>query len=561
MTRPLPGSARTRFVVLAAVVFCGAAVLATWPAVRHVSSAYLAEGRPDFGEAARGDHLQSSYRLWLFGHQLGRGELPWVDPYTFQPESGDDVALGGWPFGLLAWPFYALGGPVVGWNLFTLLALALAGAAACWWLRELELGRAAALVGGLAFALAPYRLNQSTGHMLGAVSLLLPVSLACFERALRSRPRWHVGAAAALASIPLSGQVHLALGAVPFFGLYALCRTRNRRHLGAAALTVAVAIAAGALVQRTVIAHSIAAGGRSFEELESYSAFTRDLVSRTAREGPEQFVFLGWLTLVIAAAGLVVLLVERRLGLALALGAGVLLPAAAALGAHLRLYRFAWEHVDMLRYARVPERALPIACLCLGALVAFVAEWLAGRPRGGLLVAVLACLVIVDLHVRVFHPAFADRGNEAYAVLRGEGAGRLLELPVLRPIDSRGSTYLAYELEAQRQRPLGYSTVARPRVDAVARRLWLLNCGVVGPDARSLLAGLGVRYVALHSGVYEAAGHLSVVGSARAGLREAGFRRMASAGRVELWRLTGAPRQTAVRPSAECRDWHHKIVH
>ena len=68
-------------------------------------------------------------------------------------------------------------GAVVAWNLFTLLTFAGAGGAACAWLRSLGLPRGAAVTGGLAFALAPYRVEQSAGHLLGPISLCLPLAL------------------------------------------------------------------------------------------------------------------------------------------------------------------------------------------------------------------------------------------------------------------------------------------------------------------------------------------------------------------------------------------------
>ena len=110
---------------------------------------------------------------------------------------------------------------MLAWNVFTLLAYVGAGGATCAWLRSLGLPRGAALVGGLAFALAPYRVAQSTGHLLGPISLFLPLSLLAIEK---RKPFW---AAAAITAIPLSGQVSLALGAVPFFVAYAFVRGRG----------------------------------------------------------------------------------------------------------------------------------------------------------------------------------------------------------------------------------------------------------------------------------------------------------------------------------------------
>ena len=126
----------------------------------------------------------------------------------------------GWPFAAVFGPLQALFGTVVGWNLFVLLTYVGAGGLTALWLRALGLPLAAALAGGLAFALAPYRVAQSTGHLLGPISMLLPLALYGVERRLG----WL--AAAALASIPLSGQVHLALGAIPFVLAYAVARGR-----------------------------------------------------------------------------------------------------------------------------------------------------------------------------------------------------------------------------------------------------------------------------------------------------------------------------------------------
>ena len=137
------------------------------------------------GEAAAGDHLQAEYHLWLVGHQLSRGAAPWRDPYTFRPESPRRWNFGGWPFGLPFWPLAALFGPILGWNLLVLLTYLAAGTFAYLWLRELRLPVGAALVGGLVFALEPYRVAQSAGHLRGPISALLPLSLWAFERSRR----------------------------------------------------------------------------------------------------------------------------------------------------------------------------------------------------------------------------------------------------------------------------------------------------------------------------------------------------------------------------------------
>lgn len=469
-------------------------------------SDFLAEGLPSRGEAARGDHLQSAYRLWLPGHELERGDAPWLDPYSFRPESEARVNFAGWPFGVVFWPLERLFGLVGAWNLFVLLGYVGAGAFAALWLRTLELPPGAALTGGLAFSLAPYLVAQSAaGHLLAPVSMLLPLTLLAWE--------WNSAllAGAALASIPLSGQVHLALGAIPFFVLYALLR----RGRTVAALAVAGAAAlTGLLVYAVSIRGTVGAGGRSFAQVERYSADWADFAARDPRHGLESVVFLGWVTPTLALLGLVVLLRTRRPRLALVLGLGAVVPLLIALGANLPGYEEVWRHAPGLRHTRVPERLTPIACLSIAGLVAALVAWL----RRPLVVAVVVALLFLDLRVDVYRPTPADPGNAAYAALRGEPPGPLLELPVFLPDDQRGSVYLYYAMQAPRERPAGYSTTAPPEADALMRTLRRLTCGPTTRRAafRAELVRLRVRYVALHFGVsgctFAAAGLGSQIG-------------------------------------------------
>lgn len=502
-----------------------------WPPVSDsFTTGFLAGGAPGNGEAAAGDHLQLLYHYWLVGHQVEAGNAPWSDPYTFQPEAEPVLNLQAWPFGLLFWPLDALFGVVVAWNALALLLYVAAGLAACAWLRELGLPRGPALVGGLVFALAPYRVNQSAGHLLGPISILLPLALYGFERARRGGWAWTLLAAAALASIPLSGQVHLALGAIPFVCAYGIVRARA---LGGVALAFALAVAAGLLVQETAISRSVLAGGRSLHAVEHYSAGLGDLVSRRKTE-TEKFVFLGWLTPIAALAGLALLWRDGRRRLAWLLGLGALVPILLALGTNLPLYSAVWHAFKPFRYPRVPERLMPIACLCLASLVAFAVARVA-RGRVVLVSAAALTLFAADLHVRAYGVSAADEDNAAYAALLRASPGRVLELPVFLPEIHYGSVYQYYDMQVSRERPLGYSTIAPAEADRLARRLRALNCGRMR-DPRLLLE-LGVRYVTVHRALYENTPLIVRACRAKAEtqLGALGFHRIASGGPVELW--------------------------
>jgi len=435
-------------------------VLATSPAVFETDR-FLGYGVPREGRVTPGDHLQTAYNLWLPGHQLARGAAPWLDPYSFQPEVEPRVNFAGWPFAAVYGPLQAVLGTVAGWNLFLLLTYLGAGGFAALWLRELGLPLAAALVGGLAFALAPYRVAQSTGHLLGPISMLLPLALYGVER----RKTWL--AAAALASIPLSGQVHLALGAIPFVLAYALAR--RRPWLGATA--AAAGVAGGAVVWALSLRDAVE---RPYSEVERYSATLGDFLSRDPGEF-ERFAYLGWLLPVIAIAGVGCLCFRNTISssrrLALVLGLGAIGPCLLALGANLPGYGLLWRNTP-LHATRVPERLLPIACLCLAALVAAAIACVSETQSRSRLVAWVAVAVVAaDLWVPLYDPLNADEGNAVYKRANAAPPGRLLEVPPLPPDAYAASVYLYYAMQAPRERPLGYSTSAPREAFATARRL------------------------------------------------------------------------------------------
>ena len=447
---------------LAAALYLGAGFLATSPAVFETDR-FLGYGEPRAARVTPGDHLQTAYALWLPGHQLARAAAPWLDPYSFQPELEPRVNFAAWPFAAAYGPLQALFGTVAGWNLFVLLTYVGAGGLAALWLRALGLGLGPALVGGLAFALAPYRVAQSTGHLLGPISMLLPLSLYGVER------RLVLLAAAALASIPLSGQVHLALGAIPFVLVYALARRRTTLGLVAAATGVAAGLLVWALSLRDTVE-------RPYAEVERYSAGLGDFLARDPADF-ERFVYLGWLLPLAAVVGLGCLCFRNTISpgrrLALVLGLGALVPCLLALGSNLPGYGFIWRNTP-LHATRVPERLLPIACLCLAALaavaVACVSETQA-RSRARALVVAAVVLVAIDLWVPLYDPLVADEDNPVYDRVAAAPPGRLLELPVLPPDAYAGSVYLYYSMQAPRERPLGYATSAPPEAFRVARRL------------------------------------------------------------------------------------------
>ena len=525
----------------------------------------MANGADGEGETAAGDHLQAVYRFWLVGHRLERGEAPWTDPYSFQPLVEPQSVLSGWPFGLPFWPLEAAFGPVVAWNLLLLATIVTAGLLTYGWLRALALPPAAAAFGGLAFAIAPYRLAQSGVHLLGWIALLLPLALLAHERARRGRGAsahaWGALGAAALVSVPLSGQLHLALGVIPLVAVYAALRFAPV----AAAWTaggLAAAVGVGLAIHLTIVRDSAESGGRSLQEVGEFSADWTDLVSRWQLDGLEQFVYIGWLLPVLAGGGAVLLWRGGTRALAALLAAAAVVPALLAVGTNLPLYEWLWNAFPPLRYPRVPARLLPIADLALAALAAVaVARVVAAAGRlAAVTAAALLALVAADLLVLPLGASAVDGDNRAYAALRDEPPGRVLELPLFEPGIHYGSVYDAYQLQAPRERPGGYSTlVPQPAFDFFFQRN-RLSCGIWLPGDEEILGELGVEHVAFHLGLYRQGGVPGAWFGWRA-LADHGFEPIARGGEVTLFgRGAGASVEAPVpEPSrAEpflCEGW------
>jgi hypothetical protein len=523
----------------------------------------MASGGEGYGEPPAGDHLQAVYRLWLVGHQLASGAAPWEDPYSFQPLAEPQTVLAGWPFGLVYWPLGALFGPVVAWNLLLLGTIVAAGLLTYLWLRALDLGPWAAAIGGLAFAVAPYRLDQSaSGHLLGWAAVFLPLALLGIERArVASTPRrahcWGALTAGALASIALSGQLHLALGVVPFVIAYALVRRRRIPLLWTLAGSVAAA-AVGLVVRYTLIAGSAEDEGRSLADVRRFQAEWADLFNRWHRPGSEEFVYFGWLTPVLAVVGLVVLWRGRR-WLAVLLGLGAIVPILLALGTNLPTYSPLWHALPPLRFPRVPERFMPIADLALAALLAFaVAELVRRAGRKGIAVAAgLLVLVALDLGTQPVSATAADPENEAYAALE---AGRILDLPLFDPGIHYGSVYDYYELQAARERPQGYNTLAPRNAYSFAFTYNRIGCGVWEPGDEATLDRLDVTSILLHRGVYEQAGDRTAWFAWR-GLEEAGWAPTAQDGAITLFERGSSsapppfPEPLRTEPVVFCQGW------
>ena len=272
------------------------------------------------------------------------------------------------------WPLDALWGSVVAWNLLLLLVTFAAGVVAYLWLRELDVPPVAAALGGSRSSW----LRTGSCRAAATCSAGPRSSFRCLygpsnARAARASPEPRTFGARsrpwARSRSRSPGQLHLALGALPFVGAYAAVRYARVASLWAWGGVLAGA-AAGLVAEAVVISGSTESEGRTLAEVASCLGRPAGLREPWRLHGPERFVYLGWLLPVLAIAGLVLLARRRREARDSARSRGRRPCGARARDEPAALRDRARRLPTPLRYPRVPGRFLPLANLALAALAA-----------------------------------------------------------------------------------------------------------------------------------------------------------------------------------------------
>jgi hypothetical protein len=516
-------TARELFVL--AVGACLVSVVMNWPLVLHLGQDIPKD---------LGDPLAQSWQLAWGGHALAHQPLHFFDSNQFWPFDDtlafSDGLVGYAPAGLLG------SGPdaaVVRYDLVFLFAYALALFGTYLLARELGLGRGGASVAAVAFAFAPFRLEQD-GHLQVISSGGIPLSLALGVHGYRlRRPGWVI-AGSLVAAWQLS--IGFSLG-LPFAYLLlaggvigAIVWTRRGRpslDRGLAVATVAGAIVfvgAGLALSRPYlqVADEHPAARRTPATVEAYSgppwiflvAPEENLVWGEAtaplRDGlsnvPEKTLFPGLVILALAIAGLSWSAYPRWLRRGL--GIGVLVVAILALGFRaggglLWPYRVVFELLPGWQAIRVPGRLVTFCSLGLALLAGAGAQRAIGAATGRLargwvgpaLAALLALAILVEGRGLPFDPIDGQAQPAVPPVPPSTASAPApqLHLPADQASDNR--RYILWSTD-------GFPKLANGRSSLNPAFTSRLIRDVTGfPDRRTsaLLDRIGIRSVVLHA--------------------------------------------------------------
>lgn len=414
----------------AGLLGCAISAAMNWPLTTHIGSR--------IGQDL-GDPVRTAWQLAWQGHALLHKPLALYESNAFWPLhhsfAFSDSLLGYMPASLIGHGAHAA---LVRYNLLFLFAYALCFAGAYLLARELGVGRAAAVVAGVAFAYAPFRLSQN-GHLHVISSGGIPLALFLLTRGYRRRSARTVLAGGVVTAWQLALGFTLGLQLAYLLAVLAaiagviwLRRGRPRPARGlivASAIGILLCAGVAAFEARPVlrVAHDYPEARRPRSEIAFYSAPPKAFLSapaedrlwgsvtapirRTLNTPHEQQQFPGATIVLLALAGLVAgTALPRRLRAGL--GVGVLVVAALSLGfgflngdVSYRLLAHApgWDGV------RTPGRLATLTSLGLALLAAAGAQRLlaaAGKAvRGrralalaapGLLTVALAGAVLVE---------------------------------------------------------------------------------------------------------------------------------------------------------------------
>jgi hypothetical protein len=565
-----------RMLVAAGVLYLGYALFVTWPLATNLSGQLSA---PNLLEDAAGT---ASYFGYLVGHHMSpflAGHLSGLNaPYGVRETWALNLAQA--PSYLIFWLLALAFGAVAGANLFMLVGFVASGVTMYAVAERVFGSRAAALLAGFAYAFYPFAIAAASVHYAFVHSWPL---LLCVWRLIEmthqpsDRNALLAGVATAFAMwwnpyYELIGGFTLATMIV--IAMSAGVRRGDVRHTIRAVAIALIPVAALGLFFLILLK---AGGGlsevgtikRPLSQVYSYSAHMRDYLLPSpnnllfgrltgdylnARLGYsnswETAIYPGYVVITLASLGFArsmrlilrgrATLSDVRILAVVAAGtlAGVAFissgpPSVSVAGLSIPLpsgilFRITPTWQTFSRFVILLELSL---CLMMAAEVAHLSRRFEGR-RVGLVMALIAMLLVVDLWARPAHRTVSTAPSPAYAWLRAHPGGTVAEYPLLpgmAPANASGFFWQAYD-----GHPLleGYA----PGSSIESEKLDLADLS--GPLTAAKLASYGVRYIVVHGGT---------PGGSAAQLRGRGYRLIIGDRRHgSLWRVTAGAAHTTV---------------
>ena len=525
-------TAAKRELVLVAAAFVALTIVLTFPLALNLRRALPSD---------LADTLLATWILGWDADRLRHGLRGVWDTPIFFPYRGT-LAFTETLFGLAIFvaPLYWIAADaVLTYNVAFLLSFVIAGVGMYLLARELTGGRAAAFAGGLYYAFGPFRMAQ-IAHVQMVATGWIPIALWGLHRYFATRrARWLAPFAVgwvlqALSNAYVGYFMAIPIAVVAVEGLWRLPGHRGRAliHLGAASLLAGAVLApvAAAYYRTRIDLHQT----RSIEEIASLSADARSYVVGKNTIGvwrwlptavgtdPERELFPGIFAIALAALGLLTAnRVPQQRRWARLYGLIVAIAFVLSMGPIVRVWGtiltthgpYGWllRIVPGMDGMRVPARFAIVVVTGLSVLVACGVAWLMDRvTQRARTLALAVCLsaIVADGWaapipiVRYSARGRAeDRGVASWLANREPGA--LMHLP-LRPAEYQTLHYQFMTLAHGHPIVNGYSGYGTPLLELLDSAASPLNDTERFPAAVRMLRSIGIRYVIVHPGDYDA---------------------------------------------------------
>ena len=463
--------------ILAAIGLAGIVTVLTRPQWLRMDSV------PDLG-----DPLFSIWRMSWVHRQLAGDPRPFFDANIYHPTPltltmSDSMLL---PAAANAALLDAGIGPVEAYNVLMLSTFFLSGLATYLLLRRLTGSSRAAFVGGLLYALYPYRFEHYS-HLELQMTMWMPLALLFLHRFVESRRLRDILIAALCCAAQLYSSMYYGIFILLFAAMvlgtwWSVVRPPWRPVAAPVAVAGVVALVLVIPLARPYLAAQAIKGDRETYVVRYYSAEIRDYLRPTPRLAlyggrllpdihPERALFPGVTPLVLTGLGLASPLGPVRLAYA----AGMVFSLDMSLGMKGVLYPFLYELFPPLRGLRSPARFSVVMAISFVVLGAYGVRRLLARARTprarSAIFAALVASVVIDLWPTFdLRPVWASP-PPVYDTLAGRTDVVLAEYPfdIPFPLVTSEVPYLYFSIWHGLPMVNGYSGFSPPEYDAMIK--------------------------------------------------------------------------------------------
>ena len=508
-------------------------MLMSAPLVQHFSEAIpytrLSPGEEAVSTNIAGDHLQLYYRFWILGDTLFGRSSPYRNNYEFSSAPDHKQPLAGYFFpSSLVFLLFGWLGPAGGYNAALLAGFVFSGLAMYALVFHYSRDRIAALVGGTAFAAAPFvSISMLGGHPICLAAFFVPLTILLLERLLLTRSR-RTAILAGVVIIMLADNDMHALYFVAllcplfvarhFAGLRPRAWAGEMRALLVPILIVAALAGAAVAFKLSLLPPSGSVGGpsRTLQEIAHYSPNPKDIFRRDGIAA-SAYVYPGAAIVLVAVLGLAVAVLRRRrtpedrglFRVALLFSTLFAISLVLAFGPKFPInapYLFLYKHLPKFALLRQTSKLMLPASFALAALagVGFAALRRALPGKRGLVLAAVALIAFVADGSPFHRPgtgfSLLPSRVEAYErVFRDRPGSRVVNVPIWPGNDAWTSHYLYYATLYRTVMVNGYSPIVPAGyVEQVFQPLASLNAGQINRGQYELLQRMGLGYLIFH---------------------------------------------------------------